>query len=197
MYSLKEYILGNEALLAGIAVCTVVLDAVRDLELIVHAAEVLDEGSDLLIIVGAFEVHVISNNAVALLSCRILSVERDYLRQVHCVCCAVDNMCAVILEDSAGLVSHGMNDAKQCVRERHTSKALCIVHSCTCSHVAVVGLYQVSLDHLDSVDSECVCEVAVSGGYVCLDSVGHSVHTGMSCQLLRHCLCKVGINDLQ
>ena len=45
------------------------------------------------------------------------------------------------------------------------------------------------------MDSERVCEVAVSGGYVCLNSVCHSVHTGVSCQLLRHCLCKVGIND--
>ena len=195
MQSFQEHVLGNEALLSGIAVCAVVLDAVRDLQLVVHAAEVLDQQINLLVVAGAAQVHVVSDNAVASLSSRILGIELDYLGQVHCVCCAVDNMSAVILEDRAGLVSHGVNDTQQSVGERHTSQALCVVHLSARSHVTVVGLDQVSLDHLDRMDSKRVGVVAVCGGYISLNSVSHSVHTCVCNQLLRHSFSQVGIND--
>ena len=49
--SLKEYVLRNESLLTWIAVCTIVLDAVRNVELVIHASYILDEELYLLVIV--------------------------------------------------------------------------------------------------------------------------------------------------
>ena len=88
-----------------------------------------------------------------------------------------------------------MNDTKQCIRECHTCQALCIVHGVTLCHIAVVGINQISLDHLDRMESQRIGKVAVCGRYISLDRMGHSIHTGMGNQLLRHGLCKIWIYD--
>ena len=69
------------------------------------------------------------------------------------------------------------------------------MHLSARSHVTVVGLDQVSLDHLDRMDSKRIGVVAVCGGYISLNSVSHSVHTCVCNQLLRHSFSQVGIND--
>ena len=98
MQSLKEDIFGNEALLGGIAVSTVVADAVGDVQIVVHLTQVCDQSSDLVVIRSILvgNAHVINDNAVAFLCGFILGVEGDNLRQVHGVCGTVDDMCAVI-----------------------------------------------------------------------------------------------------
>ena len=111
--SLKEDILRNKALLCRIAVSAVVLDAVRDVQLIVETADICDQVGNLLVIVSAAEVHIVSNHAVTLFSFFILRIERDDLRKIHSVCCAVDDMSALVCENRAGLVCHGVNDAEQ------------------------------------------------------------------------------------
>ena len=48
----EEHFLGNEALLDRIAVRAVVLDAVRDIEIVVHLAQIGDERCDLFVVGG-------------------------------------------------------------------------------------------------------------------------------------------------
>ena len=73
--------------------------------------QLLDEESDLLVVVRSAEMHVIRDHAVALLRSRILGVERDDLGQVHGIGRTVDDMCSLIGKDRAGLVGHGVHDA--------------------------------------------------------------------------------------
>ncbi len=178
----KEYFLRNKALFNRIAVSAVVLDAVRNVEVIIHLTKVSDESRNLFVVRSALvaDAHIVNNHAVTLLSCFVLSVESDNLGQIHCVGCAMDDVCAVISECSAGLMSHGVNDAEEGVGECHTCEALSVMHSVACSHVAIVGGDEVLVDHLDSVDSKRIGEVAICGGNICFDCVSHCVHTGMS-----------------
>ena len=44
---------------------------------------------------------------------------------------------------------HGMNDTKQSVGECHSGKTLRIVHGISLSHISVVGINQIILDHFD------------------------------------------------
>ena len=48
MQSLKEDLFGNKALLGGIAVSTVVADAVGDVQIVVHLAQIRNQQRDLL-----------------------------------------------------------------------------------------------------------------------------------------------------
>lgn len=106
--SLEEDVLRHEALLARVAVCAVVLDAVRDIEVVVHLAEVSDEGLNLFAIACALfaDAHIVRDYAVTLSCNEVLCVECDNLRQVHCVCRAVDNVRTVVGESRTRLVSH-------------------------------------------------------------------------------------------
>ena len=191
----KEHVLGHEALLAGIAVRTVILDAVRDVERVVHVAQRLDEESDLLIVVRAAEMHIVGDDAVALLRRLILGVVGDDLRQIHGIRRAVDDVRAVVCKGCARLVRHGVHDAEQRVGERLACKALCVVHLVARFHIAVVGRDEVLLDHLDRVDRKRIGEVAVRRRNISFDRVRHRVHTGMRDELLGHRLGKVGIDD--
>ena len=193
--SCEEHVLGNEALLAGIAVRTVVLDAVRDVQVVVHLAQILDEERDLLIVVLAAETHVVRDNAVTLLRGGILRVERDDLGQIHCVCRAVNDVRAVVRKRRARLVRHGVHDAEQRVGERHTRKALRVVHAVAFCHVAVIGIDKVILDHLDREDRQRIGIIAVRGGDIRLDRVRHCVHTRVRNELLGHRLGEVRIDD--
>ena len=94
MQSLKEYFLGYKAFLCRIAVRSVMSDAVRNVELVVHLTQVLYKCGDLLIVGSRpiADTHVINYNAVTLLRGLILCVEGNNLRQVHCVSSAVDDM---------------------------------------------------------------------------------------------------------
>ena len=107
----------------------------------------------------------------------------------------MDDVCAVIGKRSAGLVCHGVYDAEQSVGERHTGQTLCVVHVVTGGHIAVIGRDKVLHDHLDCVDGERVGEIAVCGGNIRFNRMGHSIHTGVRNELLRHRLGKVRVND--
>ena len=130
---------------AGIAVSTVVLDAVRDVQVVVHLAQVSDQVSNALLSGSALDAHVVSNLLITLGSGLNLCVVSDDLGQVHSVCSTVDDVSTLVLKDSTGLVSHGMDDTQQSVGESHTGQALCIVHGGTLVHVAVVGIDQIGL----------------------------------------------------
>ena len=170
-------------------------DAVRNVQIVVHAAQILDEQRDLLVVVLAAQVHLVGNDAVACLGGGILRVVGDDLGQVHGVGCAVDDVCAVIGKRRAGLVGHAVYDAEQRVRERHTGQALGIVHRVALIHIAVVAADQICLDHLDGVQGQRVGKVAVRGGDVGLDGVGHGVHAGVGDELLGHRVGQLGVND--
>ena len=98
-------------------------------------------------------------------------------------------------EGSAGLVGHGVHDAQQSVGESHAGQALRVVHPVAGFHIAVVGLLQIVVDHLDGMQSQGIGVVAVHGGHIGLDGMGHGVHTGVSGQLGRHLLSQIGVND--
>ena len=88
----KEYVLRNKSLVCRKSVRTIVVDAVRNVEVIVHLAEIIDKEFDLLIIIGASKSHIINDDAIALLGNRILGVEGNNLWQIHCVCSTVDDV---------------------------------------------------------------------------------------------------------
>ena len=69
------------------------------------------------------------------------------------------------------------------------------MHPVTGDHVAVVGGHQVLHDHLDGVDGQRVGVIAVGGGHIGLDGVGHGVHAGVGHQLLGHGLGQLRIDD--
>ena len=166
-----------------------------DVQLVVHAAEEVDEEGDLLVVVFAAQAHVVRNDAVAFLSGFIFRVESDDLGQVHGVGGAVDDVCAAVRESGAGLVSHGVDDSQQGVGERHTGQALGVMHPVALVHVAVVGIHQVVLDGFDGENGQRVGISAVGGGNISLDGVGHGVHTGVGHQLLGHGFGQVGVHD--
>ena len=180
MQSLQEYVFRNEALLSRIAVFSVVLDAVRNVQFVVHAAQIVNEEFYFLFRCLAAKFHLVSDHCITFCCSLVFCVERDNLRQVHSVCCAVDQVSAVISECCACFMCHGVNNTKKCIGECHTSEALCVVHAVTFCHISVVGIYQVCLNHLDCIQCQRIGEVTVRGGNVCLDCMGHSVHTGVS-----------------
>ena len=98
-------------------------------------------------------------------------------------------------EGSARLVSHGVNDTQQSVGERHTGQALCVVHTIASFHVAIIGLLQVGMNHLDSMQGQRIGIVAVERGNIRFNRMGHSVHTGVSRQFRRHGFSQSRVND--
>ena len=88
-----------------------------------------------------------------------------------------------------------MDNAKQCVGEGHAGQTLGVVHSVPLLHVPIVTAYQVMLNHADGVDGQGVGVVAVGGGHIGLNGVGHGVHAGVSYQLLGHGFCQSGVYD--
>ena len=90
---------------------------------------------------------------------------------------------------------HRMHDAEQRVGEGHAGQALRVVHTVARFHIAVVGLDQQLVDHLNRIQRERVGIIAVERGNICLDGVRHRVHTRVGRQLLRHRLREVGIDD--
>ena len=104
------------------------LDAVGDVQRIVHAAQVLDEQADLFVIVCAAQLHLVRDDAVALFGFGVLGVEGNDLGQVHGVGSAVDDVCAVVCKGSAGLVCHGVHNAQQRVENAIPARhwALCM-----------------------------------------------------------------------
>ena len=104
-------------------------------------------------------------------------------------------MCAVVRKGSAGLVGHGVHDAQQCVGEGHAGQTLGVVHGVTLGHVAVVAVHQIALDHADGKDGQRVGVVAVCGGNIGLDGVGHGVHAGVGHQLFGHGLGQIRVYD--
>ena len=104
-------------------------------------------------------------------------------------------MGTVVRKGGTGLVGHGVHDTQQSVRERHTGKALGVVHGVALGHIAVVAVHEVALDHSDGEDGQRVGVIAVGGGDVSLDGVGHGVHAGVGHQLLGHGLGQIGIDD--
>ena len=121
---------GTKPCLTGIAVSSVILDAVRNVQLIVHLAQVMrsEELPSHRVVLCRRGFMKSAIYAVALLRGLVLCIKGDNLRKIHRICSAVDDMCTVISKSSAGLVSHGMNDAKQSVGECHTGQALCVMH---------------------------------------------------------------------
>ena len=107
----------------------------------------------------------------------------------------MDDVGTVVGKGGAGLVRHAVDNAQQRVGEGHAGQALGVVHGVALVHVAVVAAHQVRLDHLDGMQGQRVGKVAVCGGDIGLDGVGHGVHTGVGHQLFGHGVGQLGIND--
>ena len=193
--SFQEDVFGDEALFGGIAVRAVVLDAVRDVEVVVHLAEHGDEQIDFFVVVLAAEMDEVGNLPIALLRGGILRIEFDDLGQIHRVRRAVDDVRAVVRKRRARLVRHRMHDAEQRVGERHAREALRVVHAVPLLHVAVIRADEIGLDHLDRVQRQRIGVIAVRRGDVRFDRVRDRVHTRMRHQLLGHGLREFGIDD--
>lgn len=74
---------GTKPCSVGVGIGAVVLDAMGDVQRIVHAAQVLDEQLDLLVVVGTAQLHLVSDDTIALLGLGVLGVEGDDLGQIH------------------------------------------------------------------------------------------------------------------
>ena len=135
--ALQEHVLRHKALLGGVGVRAVVLDAVGDVQRIVHAAQILDEQLDLLVVVGTAQLHLVGDDTIALLGLGVLGVEGDDLGQIHGVGSTMDDVCAVVGKGGTSLVCHGVDDAQQRIGECHTGQALCVVHGITLGHIAL------------------------------------------------------------
>ena len=51
------------------------------------------------------------------------------------------------------------------------------------------------MNKLNCMKCKRVCIIAMQGWNISLDCVCHSIHTCMSCKLLRHCFCKCRVNN--
>ena len=69
------------------------------------------------------------------------------------------------------------------------------MHGITFCHVTVIGIYQILLDHFDRMQGQRIGKVTVRSGNISLDCVGHSIHTSVGYQFLRHGLCQIRIDD--
>ena len=69
------------------------------------------------------------------------------------------------------------------------------MHRVALGHIAVVAAYQIRLDHLDGMQGQRIGKVAVRGGNVCLNGVGHGIHTGMGNQLFGHGVGQFRVDD--
>ena len=69
------------------------------------------------------------------------------------------------------------------------------MHAVTGFCVTVVRRNEIFHDHLDGVDRQWIGVIAVRGRNIGLDCMGHSVHTGVCNQLLRHGSSQFRIND--
>ena len=99
------------------------------------------------------------------------------------------------VENRARLMGQAMRDAQQGVGEGHAGQALGVMHPVPGVHVAVVAGHQILADHLDGMQGQGVRIIAVQGGYIGLDGVGHGVHTGMGGELLGHGLRQIRVHD--
>ena len=171
------------------------LDAVGNVQLIVHLSQVRDQELHFFVVVLAAEVHVVGDHAVTLFRRRVFCVIGDDLGQIHRVRRAVNDMRAVILERRARLVRHGVHDAQKGVRERLPRKALRVVHFGTRFHIAVVRGNKFFLDHLDGVNGKRIGIIAVRRRNVRLNRVRDRVHARVRHQFLRHSFGEVGIDD--
>ena len=106
MKSFKEYFLRNKAVFAWVAVPTVVLNAVRNIQLIIHSTEIFDKQSNLFFNCFTAQLHFVCDNRISLCCCFVLCVKCYYLWQVHCVCGTVNDMCAVVRKCGTCLVCH-------------------------------------------------------------------------------------------
>ena len=117
--------------------------------------------------------------------------------QVNCVSTAVRQVSALhaaLAKGGAGFVCHWVNNAEQCVWKRHSRKALCVVHSGAGLAVALVGWGQVRGYHFNCLHSKRVGIIISGGGNIRFNCMGQRVHAGVRYKLLRHCLCKLGVN---
>ena len=139
--------------------------------------------------------HEIRNLTVTFLCRLILCIKCDNLWQIHCIGCAVDDVCAIIRKRCTCLMCHGMYNAKECIGKCHTSQTLCIVHGISLFHIPVVRRDQVTLDHLNRMQRKRIGKIAVCGGNICLDRMCHCIHSSVCHQFLRHGLCQIRINN--
>ena len=117
----------------------------------------------------------------------------DAREQIHGVGAAVGNMAGG--ECRAGLMGHGVNDAKKSIGECHSCQTLCIVHLLSCVHTHVVGCRQVVQDHFDGLKSQGICERTMQGRYISLNGMGQGIHSGVSYLLYRKAGYKIRIYD--
>ena len=89
---------------------------------------------------------------------------------------------------------HGVDYAEQGIGEGHTGKALGIMHGVALCHITIVGIYQIVFNHLYGEYCQRIGIIAMRGGNIGFDSVGHGVHTGVGNQLLGHGLGQIGVN---
>ena len=170
-------------------------DAVRNVQVVIHAAQVFDQQRDLLIVIAAAQMHLVGDDTVACLGGGVLGVEGDDLGQVHGIGSTVDDVSAVISKGGAGLVGHAVDDAQQRVGEGHAGQTLCVVHGIALCHIAVVAADEIRLNHLNGMQGQRVGKVAVGGGDIRLNRMGHGVHTGVGDQLFGHGVGQLGVND--
>ena len=139
--------------------------------------------------------HEIRNLTVTFLCRLILCVKCDNLWQIHCIGCAVDDVCTVIRKRCTCLMCHGMYNSKKCIGKCHTSQTLCVVHRISLFHISIIRWNQITLYHLDCMECKWIGKIAICGRNICLNCMCHCIHSGMRYQFLWHCLCQIRIYD--
>lgn len=120
----------------------VILNGVRDIQLLVHLAQLRDQRVHQLLSGAARQVDKASDLGITPGRLGISGVKFDDLGQVHGIGRAVDDVAAGIC--GARFVRHGVHNAQKRVGERHAGQALRVVHGIAGSHIAVVGFFRFS-----------------------------------------------------
>ena len=172
----------------------VVLDGLRDVELVVEVADLLDERGDELLVRLAGKVQdLLGNVGVALGGTRVLGVPLDDLAQVHGVGGTVDDV--AVLKGGTGLVGHGVDDAQQARGEGDAGDALGLVHVLTGLLVALIGLREPLDDLADAVKGVGVGEHGRERGDIGLHAVRQGIHAGVGAELGGHGVGELGVDD--
>ena len=169
------------------------LQGAGDVQLDIVGLDQIAQGINLGFLGSSADADASGNVRIAALCFGLMGIVLDYVRQIDGVGAAMRNMACG--ESGAGLVCHGMHDAKEGIGECLSGQALSIVHLLSGVHVAIVGGGQIVHDHLDGLDCQRIGERSVQGGYIGLDRMSQSVHAGIGNLFHRQGGDQIGIQD--
>ena len=88
-----------------------------------------------------------------------------------------------------------MNDTKQGIGKCHSCQTLCVMHMCSCIHIASERSRQIIKYHLDRLNCQRIRICTVQCRYISLDRMCQRIHTCICNLFCRKSLYQFGIYD--